>query len=112
MREPAIRGGPFTASEQAALLDYCTSDVDALARLLPAMLPTIDLPRAFLRGRYMTAAARMEWASVPIDADPWALLRDNWDNLKGKLIAPVNADYGVFVPAGVSFDPHTAFRAS
>ncbi len=32
---------------------YCASDVDALARLLPAMLPRIDRQRALLRGRYM-----------------------------------------------------------
>ena len=49
------------------ILDYCESDVDALARLLPAMLPRIDLPRALLRGRYMAAAAAMEYAGMPID---------------------------------------------
>jgi hypothetical protein len=57
MRELAIRGGPFTDSEKAALLDYCESDVRALARLLPAMLSMINVPRAILRGRYMAAAA-------------------------------------------------------
>ena len=31
------------------------------------MLPRIDLPRALLRGRYMAAAAAMEWNGVPID---------------------------------------------
>ena len=50
-----------------AILDYCESDVVALARLLPRMLPHIDLPRALLRGRYMAAAAAMEHAGVPID---------------------------------------------
>src|SRR5262249_60648222 len=57
MRALAMRGGPYTPDEQRALLDYCQSDVDALARLLKAMLPTIDLPRAVLRGRYLAAAA-------------------------------------------------------
>ncbi|MFH1265258.1 MAG: DNA polymerase I, partial [Planctomycetota bacterium] len=57
MRDLAIRGGPYTEAERAALLAYCESDVVALARLLPAMLPKIDLPRALLRGRYMPAAA-------------------------------------------------------
>ena len=55
-----MRGGPWSADERAGILDYCERDVDALARLLPAMLPKIDLPRALLRGRYMAAAARME----------------------------------------------------
>ena len=38
MRELALRGGPWTDSERAALLDYCEQDVEALARLLPKML--------------------------------------------------------------------------
>ena len=100
MRELAMRGGPFTAGEQADLLDYCQSDVDALARLLSAMRARIDLPRALLRGRYMATAARMEWNGVPIDADALARLRDGWERIKGRLIAAVDASYGVFVPSG------------
>ena len=34
-----LRGGPWSASERPAILDYCATDVDALERLLPAMLP-------------------------------------------------------------------------
>ena len=60
MRSLILRGGPWTDAERQAILDYCESDVEALARLLPAMLPRIDLPRALLRGRYMVAVARME----------------------------------------------------
>ena len=58
MRDLISRGEPFVADERAAILGYCRRDVDALARLLPAMLPRIDLPRALLRGRYMAAASR------------------------------------------------------
>ncbi len=79
-----------------ALLDYCQTDVDALAGLLPAMLPGIDLPRALLRGRYMAAVARMEFAGIPIDAEALGLLRRNWDAIKDRLIADVDRDYGVF----------------
>ena len=61
MRDLAIRGGWYSDRERQALLDYCESDVLALAKLLPAMLPSIDIPRALLRGRYMTAVAAMEW---------------------------------------------------
>jgi hypothetical protein len=67
MRALVLRGGPWTADERAAILDYCQSDVAALERLMPAMLPGIDLPRALLRGRYMAAAATMEHAGTPID---------------------------------------------
>lgn len=52
---------------RVAILYYCESDVDALARPLPAMDSSIDLPRALLRGRYMKAAARIENVGVPID---------------------------------------------
>jgi DNA polymerase I len=100
MRELAMRGGPYTAAERLALLDYCQSDVDALARLLPAMLPRIDLPRALLRGRYMAAAARIEWNGVPVDTETLARLREHWIEIKGRLIVPVDRDYNVFVPAG------------
>ncbi len=41
MRALAMRGGPYTTDERQALLTYCAADVDALARLLPAMLPGI-----------------------------------------------------------------------
>ena len=51
MRELVLRGGPWTDAEREAILEYCESDVAALARLLPVMLPSIDLPRALLRGR-------------------------------------------------------------
>jgi hypothetical protein len=96
MRELAIRGGPFTDAEITALIDYCETDVDALARLLPAMLPGIDLPRALLRGRYMAAAAAMEHAGVPVDTEALALLRENWVGIQDRLIADVDADYGVY----------------
>lgn len=96
MRDLALRGGPWTASEQAALLDYCERDVEALARLLPQLLPTLDLPRALLRGRSMVAAARMEWAGVPIDTDAWRRLTTHWSDIQDQLVARIDADYHVF----------------
>ncbi len=96
MRELAMRGGPYTAQERGDLLDYCQSDVDALARLLPAMWSSIDLPRALLRGRYMTAVGRMEHTGVPIDANMLDTFRANWSEIKDRLIADIDADFGVF----------------
>ena len=61
------RRRPLVGPTRAEILDYCESDVVALARLLPAMPPRIDLPRALLRGRYMAAAAAMEHNGTPID---------------------------------------------
>src|SRR5687768_8901248 len=76
MRALVLRGGPYTADERCAVLAYCRADVNMLAALLPRMLPEllarqrlarVALGHALLRGRYMAAAARMEWTGIPID---------------------------------------------
>jgi len=85
-----------SADERAAILDYCETDVTALARLWPAMAPAIDMPRALLRGRYMAAAAVMEFAGVPIDVITLSRLRQHWTDIQDDLIATIDADYGVF----------------
>ncbi len=96
MRMLAMRGGPYCESERDALQDYCRTDVDALAQLLPVMLPQIDMPRALLRGRFMSAAARIEWNGTPIDVNWLMLLREHWSQVLERLIAAVDRDYGVF----------------
>ncbi|AMV40451.1 DNA polymerase [Planctomyces sp. SH-PL62] len=97
MRELAIRGGPWTAEEREALLAYCESDVLALSKLLPRMLPELDLPRAVAcRGRYMGAVATMEWAGVPIDTETLSRLREGWDSVQERLIRSVDSRFGVF----------------
>lgn len=96
MRALVLRGEPFTADERTAVLDYCQTDVDALAKLLPAMAPNIDLPRALLRGRYMSAVARMEWRGVPVDTDALTLFRDNWQSIQERLIERIDKDYCIF----------------
>ncbi len=96
MRELALRGGPWTADERKALLDYCEADVDALAKLLPRMIPDIDIPRALLRGRYMIAAARIEHTGVPIDMRAYATLGERWSAIQDRLIERIDRDYRVF----------------
>jgi DNA polymerase-1 len=90
MRDRVLRGGPWTDKERADILEYCMSDVDALARLLPAMAQRIDLPRALLRGRYMAAAARMEFAGVPIDVALLSKLQRHWAAIQDKLIERIH----------------------
>jgi DNA polymerase I len=85
--------GRFTPEE---ILSYCEGDVEALTRLLLAMLPDIDLPRALLRGRFMVAAAAMEYAGVPIDVEMLAHLRRYWADIQDELIGAIDKDYGVF----------------
>ncbi len=112
MRELAIRGGPYTDAEKAALLDYCESDVVALAKLLPVMLPKIDLPRALLRGRYMAAAAQIEWNGIPIDVETLDRLRTNWTAIQDRLIASIDRDYGIYDGRTFKTDRFAAWLAS
>jgi DNA polymerase I len=98
MRNLILRGGPWSADERAAILDYCEADVRALAGLLPVMLnkEKIDLPRALLRGRYMPAAAVIEWNGVPVDVRSLNLLRRHWSGIQDLLIARIDRDYHVY----------------
>lgn len=112
MRDLAIRGGPFTERERGDLLAYCEADVQALARLLPRMLPAIDLPRALLRGRYTAAVARMEHSGVPIDVCTLEQLREHWQAVQSRLVDAIDAGYGVFVPTGRAINPESRFGAS
>jgi hypothetical protein len=98
-RELAMSGPPSSIpiASRPGMVDYCEiSDVAGLARLLPAMLPRIDLPRALLRGRYMAAAAAMEHYGTPIDVPTLELLRQYWTIIKDDLIAAVDKDFGVY----------------
>ena len=96
MRELILRSGPWSDAERASILDYCESDVAALARLLPSMLLKTDLPRALFRGRYMAASAWMEHNGVPIDVETLGRWRRNWLNIQDELIADIDTGYGVY----------------
>ena len=96
MREKILSGGPWDDNERREILDYCQTNVDALARLLPVMAPRIDLARALFRGLYMAAIAQMEWAGVPIDTAILARLRDHWDQIKEALVNEVDDQFGVY----------------
>ena len=96
MQELALRGGPWSETEGAALLDYCESDVDALNRLLPCLLPKVSLAHALLRGEFMSATARMEHIGVPTDVESLSLIEKHLDSVKEKLIAETDKQYGVY----------------
>ena len=49
MRELALRGGPYSSTEQVALLYHCQTDVDALIALLPEMASDISIGHALIR---------------------------------------------------------------
>lgn len=96
MRDLVLRGGPWTVQEQQDILDYCQTDVNALELLLPAMLPTLDLPRALIRGRYMKAVSRMQATGTPIDVEALREVESHWEQIQDSLIAEIDANYGVY----------------
>jgi DNA polymerase-1 len=101
MRSLILSGGPWSETERVAILDYCQSDVDALARLFPTLIETwikdeLRLGQALLRGRYMAAVACIEHIGIPLDVDMVTKLRDRWHDIKTGLIAGIDEGYGVF----------------
>jgi DNA polymerase-1 len=95
-RAHILSDDPRLDDDRTVYLEYCAFDGQALERLLAAMLPRIDLPQALLRGRFMKAAATIEWNGTPIDTATLDLLRRHWTNIQDDLIAEIDRDYGVF----------------
>lgn len=96
MRDLVLSRGPWSEKERKDILDYCESDVLALAKLLPVMENHIDLPRALLRGEYMSAAACIEATGIPIDLPLLAKIKENWESIQDKLITSIDQDFGVY----------------
>ena len=78
-------------------MDYCESDVMALAPLLTAMLPRMELFYALLRGRYMaTAVSAMEFNGIPIDVEIFEVLKRRWPDIQTKLIRDIDQGYNLY----------------
>ncbi len=93
MRDLVMSGGPWDIEERAAILDYCLSDVEALEKLFPVIVPRLDLKRALFRGQYMVASARMEYFGIPIDVPLYDRLLTHWDHIQEQLIERINWDF-------------------
>jgi DNA polymerase I len=98
MRSLILRGGPWSSDERLAILKYCETDVDALAKLLPAMLreQPLNLPQALFRGRCMAANAAIEHNGTPIDVPMLNRIRRYWPHVQENIIARINAKYGIW----------------
>ena len=96
MRDLILSGGPWGQEDRHAILDYCESDVKALALLLEKMGRKINLDKALLRGQYMAAAAKIEDHGIPIDTEHFELLKAHWELVKDQLIQRFGTHYGVF----------------
>jgi hypothetical protein len=101
MHKRITQGWPFTPAERQQILDYCASDVDALARLLPKLLADLEfnLGVTLYHGQSAAVLARMEHDGVPIDMDVFSQLADpqKWQRVRDAMVPAINAHYGVYV---------------
>jgi DNA polymerase I len=96
MIDRILKGAPFTPAERREILDYCWTDVDALERLLPAMLPDVEWRGALIRGRYANAVAAMESAGIPVNVALFGKVVANWSDIQGGLIRRIDQSFGVY----------------
>jgi DNA polymerase I len=94
MRRLITNQSSWSLSEKREVLEYCMSDVEGLAALLPAV--RIELPFALVRGRYGEAVARMQGVGIPIDVATYHPLVNSWGDLKCDLIAEIDRSFGVY----------------
>jgi hypothetical protein len=98
MRDRIIKGWPFTIEEREQILHYCSGDVEAMVRLLPKLLPKIDIDIALHRGEFVAASAHMEHRGVPVDMAVFSKLRDKraWAAVRDDMVPAIDAQYGVY----------------
>jgi hypothetical protein len=99
MQKRILQGRPFSTEEREQTQRYCMSDVDALAQLLPKILPLIDLGVALYRGESVIESAAMEHRGVPIDMEVFPRLQDKrtWAAVRDAMVPVIDAQYGVYV---------------
>ena len=99
MRKRILEGWPFTAEERGQILDYCLSDIDALAVLLPKLLPHVELDTALHWGEFAAVSAVMEHRGVPIDKEIFEQLQDKkaWAFVRDAMVPKIDSQYGVYV---------------
>jgi hypothetical protein len=96
MRDRIMQGPPFTPQERTDFLDYCESDVDALVRLVPHLIPTIrSLPHAMMRAKFMWATACQERRGIPIDPI-LARFKEHWTGIRRELVLELDREFGVY----------------
>jgi DNA polymerase-1 len=97
MRDRILQGPPFTAQERQDIIDYCESDVDALARLVPHIIPTIrSLPHALMRGSFMWTIAQQERRGAPVDLPMLSRIRSQWDGMQTDLVMKMDQPFGIY----------------
>ena len=99
MQKRVVSGWPFTPQERRQILRYCADDVDALRRLLLAMLPAIELDIALYHGEFAAVSAQMERSGIPIDTEVFSQLADpdTWRAIRDEMVPTIDEKYGCYV---------------
>lgn len=84
MREVAMQP-EVPVDRRGDLLEYCLDDCRALAELWRRLGPSVDLPRAELRGRYLKALGRVEGRGIPADVELIGRLASSWPAIREKV---------------------------
>jgi DNA polymerase-1 len=82
MRDLILNNTDYTEDQWRQIEDYNREDVLDDIPLLRALAPTIDLPAALFRGRYLKAVPDIELRGLPIDVDFLNDLVADWQELR------------------------------
>jgi DNA polymerase family A len=82
MRDLILNHTDYTEDQWCMIEDYNREDVLDDIPLLHALAPTIDLPAALFRGRYLKAVPDIELRGLSIDVDFLSELVANWQALR------------------------------
>jgi len=97
MRDRILQGPPFTDQERRDIIQYCEDDAQALARLLPHIVPTIrSLPHALFRAKFQWTMAQAERRGVPMDLPTLNHIRHHWNGMRLDLVVEMNRPFGVY----------------
>ena len=97
MRDRILQGPPFTLQERRDILDYCRSDVEALARLVPYIVPTIrSLPHAYMRANFVWTIAQQEYRGIPLARADLDRILERWDDMRVDLVTAMDSRFGCY----------------
>ena len=82
MRDLILNNERYTEEQWAKIRDCNADDVIADIPLFLILAPTIDVPMALFRGRYLKVVAAIEARGIPIDTDYLTELRECWQSLR------------------------------
>ena len=105
MRDRILQGPPFTHAERQDILDYCESDVQALVRLVPHIVPAIrSLPHALFRAKFQWVMAQAERRGVPVELSLRDRISRNWRGMRTDLVTEMDP-FGIY-EIGKDGEPH------